>query len=195
MMGLLGRWLLIASIALALGGCSLRKMVDGLVSDEDRALAMGVIEDIRTRDATGFDEILAPGIKADSLPQLATAAGHFPASPGKTEFIAYSTNSNYENGKSSSSKSFTLVTTDEKTWTTTKLEFRSDGGPLLLTGWNVEGSQSKPADLEALETVDKVLPIVGMILLIFAIGLIALIVILVRRSQRRDRELGIRPPR
>lgn len=194
-MGGLARWLLIASIALALGGCSFRKMVDRLVSDEDRALAMGVIEDIRSRDATAFDAILAPEIKADSLPQLAAAAGYFPATPGKTEFIAYSTNSHYENGKSSSSKSFTLVTTDEKTWTTTKLQFESHGGPLRLTVWNVEGSPTKPADLQTLETVDKVLPIVGMIILIFAIGLIALIVVLVRRSQRRDRELGIRPPR
>lgn len=188
MMNRLGGWLLIAVLALALGGCSMRKMVDRMVSDEDRALAMGVLEDIRTRDASGFEAVLAPGIKADSLPQLASAANYFPASPGTTEIISYSTNSNYENGTTSRSKSFTLITTDEKSWTTTKLEFAGQDGPLQLTSWNVTGSPTKPDDLKMLETLDTVLPVAGAIVLLFGVGLIVLIILLVRRSQRRARE-------
>lgn len=188
MMNRLGGWLLIAALALALGGCSIRKMVDRMVSDEDRTLAMGVLEDIRTRDATGFEAVLAPEIKADSLPQLANAANYFPASPGTTEIISYSTNSNYNNGTTTRSKSFTLMTTDEKTWTTTKLEFAGEDGPLRLTGWNVTGSPTKPEDLKVLETMDRVLPVAGAIVLLFGVGLIVLIIVLVRRSQRRARE-------
>lgn len=196
MMSRLGGWLLIVALAFALGACSVRKMVDRMVSDEDRALAMGVLEDIRTGDATGFEAVLAPDIKADSLPQLASATGYFPASPGTTEIIGYSTNSNYSNGVTTRSKSFTLITTDQKTWTTTQLAFAGQDGPLRLTGWNVTGSQTKPDAVRTLETLDTALPIAGAIVLLCAIGLIVLIVVLVRRSRRRawEREHAFRRP-
>lgn len=193
---MIGRAGLILAMAIAIlcGGCSMRGMVNKMVSDEDRALAMRVLGDIRSGQSAKLKPLLAPEIWAESENEIAQAPGQFPTAPGSTEFISYSTSSNYENGKTTQAKSFTLVTTDQQIWTTTKLEFRGSGGPLQLTAWQVNGAREKPADLKTLEAIDKVLPIIGIVVLLFVIGLIVLIVFLVRRSSRRDRERGILPP-
>ena len=181
--------------ALLCGGCSMRGLIDKMVSDEDRALAMRTLDQIRKVDAASLTPLLAPEIRASSQGELIKAKSEFPAAAGSTEIVAFNTSSNYTNGVTSKSKSFTLVTTDQQLWTTTTLQFQGNDGPLMLTGWRVVGAKEKPAELQFLDTMETVLPIVGIVVLLFVVGLIALIVFLVRRSQRKARERGYGPPR
>lgn len=183
------------AVALICGGCSMRGFIDRMVSDKDRALATGVVEALRSGDGKRLEELFDPEIRESSLSQIPQLPTQFPTTPGKTEIVAFNSSSNYVNGTSSESKHFTLVTTDEKLWTTTNLQFASDGGPLRLTAWKVTNAREKPSELQMLDTMDTVLPIAAVVGLLLLAGFVVLIIVLVNRSTRRDRERGIAGPR
>ena len=169
--------------------CSMEGMINTMTSEEDREMAMEFVEDIRTRDVEGLQEVVDPDLWMQSAPQFEQAATLFPRGDGETQIIGYSMNSDGLGEGARTTKEFTLVTSDDEHWTTTRFSTLEEGGsdPLVVS-WNVEGSDEPPPDLEVMENVGQVFMWLGIIALLFLAGLIALIVWLVRRSRRKDAE-------
>ncbi|QLC23818.1 hypothetical protein HFP57_01395 [Parasphingopyxis algicola] len=171
-----------------LAACSMQGMIETMTSEEDRAMAQEFVDNIRNRNDAGIEAMVDPDLWKSSADQFAQAAELFPDGESETKIIAYSMNSNGLGENARTVKDFTLVTTDERHWTTTRFSTFQQGGDPVITSWNVEGSGEPPADLEVMETVGNVFMWAGIVALLIFAGIVALIVWLVRRSKRKDRE-------
>lgn len=179
----------------ALAACSMQGAIDAMVSDEDRAMAEEFIDDIRDGNLDDLREEVDPDIWSDSEPQFRDAQAFYPEGDSETRIIAYSVNSDMNGGGRRTTKAFTLVTTDDEFWTITEIDTLAINGRQRVTRWNVEGSDSKPEELETLDSVGSVLLWASIIGLVFLIAVVALIVWLVRRSRRNMRAApGTIPP-
>lgn len=171
-----------------LTACSMQGMIETMTSEEDRAMVQEFVGNIQTRDNAALQAMVDPDIWKESADQFEQAASMFPEGDSETQIIAYSVHTTNLGENARTTKEFTLVTTDEAHWTTTTISTLRDGGPQLITAWNVESTSERPADLEAMETVGQVFMWMGIIALIFFAGIIFLIVFLVRRSNRKKGE-------
>jgi hypothetical protein len=174
--------------ALCLAACSMQGMIETMTSEEDRAMAQQFVADIRSGNSDGLEAVVTPDLWKSSQADFEGAANLFPERPGETNIIAYSMNSDSLGDGARTEKIFTLVTTDDTHWTTTRFTTLQEGGDPLITEWSVEGSSERPADLEAMENVGAVFMWVGITLLLILVGIVVLIVWLVRRSRRKDQE-------
>lgn len=171
-----------------LAACSMQGMIETMTSEEDRAMAQEFVDNIRNRNGAGLEAMVDPDLWKSSAEQFAEAAELFPDGEGETRIISYSMNSNGLGDNARTEKDFTLVTTDERHWTTTRFSTLQQGGDPVITSWSVEGSGEPPADLEVMENIGAVFMWAGIVALLIFVGIVALIVWLVRRSRRKDRE-------
>jgi len=174
-----------------LAACSMQGMIETMTSDEDRAMVQEFVDNIQARDSAALQAMVDPDIWKGSAGQFDQAAAMFPEGESETQIIAYRVHTSDLGENARTEKEFTLVTTDEASWTTTTISTLRDGGPQLITAWNVENTSERPADLETMETVGKVFMWMGIVALLFFGGIIALVVFLVRRSNRKKRNAGI----
>lgn len=176
---------------LFVAACSLEGAIDAMTSEEDRAMALEFVDNIRHRDAEALRAVVDPQLWAQSAGQFEQAAALYPAEEGETRFIGYSVHMDSMDDGARTEKEFTLVTTDERHWTTTRFSTVQAGGAPVVVAWNVEGSDQPPQELEAMETVGTVFMWMGIIGLVVVIGLVVLVVWLVRRSNRKRRDAGV----
>ena len=174
--------------ALCLAACSMQGMIETMTSEEDRAMAQQFVSDIRSGNSDGLEAVVAPDLWKNSQADFESAVNLFPEQTGETSIIAYSMNSDGLGDGARTEKEFTLVTTDDSHWTTTRFTMLQEGGDPVITQWSVEGSGEPPADMEVMENVGAVFMWAGIILLLILVGIIVLIVWLVRRSRRKDEE-------
>lgn len=175
----------------AFASCS----IDGMVSDEDREMVEAFIADIEDGNLDDLRDELDDDIWEQSEPQLEAARELFPEGDHETRFIAYSINSNLDDGDRRTEKDFRLVTTDEDVWTITRIETLAVNGRQRIVAWNVEAYDEQPEEVAMAASVGKWLTWVAVGGLIVLIGVIALIVWLVRRSRRSARVYpGAMPP-
>ncbi|MEM8697409.1 MAG: hypothetical protein AAGE05_15415 [Pseudomonadota bacterium] len=178
---------MIALLGMALlTACSMQGMIETMTSDEDQAMAQQFVDNIRDRDGAALEAMVDPDLWKISAEQFEQAADFFPSGTGETRIISYSMNSDGLGEGARVEKDFTLVTTDETHWTTTRFSTFQEGGDPVIVAWNVEGSNEPPADLEVMETVGTVFMWAGIIALLLFVGVVVLIVWLVRRSKRKD---------
>lgn len=178
---------LMAVMALGvLTACSMDSMIETMTSEEDRAMAREFVDNIRTGDSAGIEPMVDPEVWRNSAQQFEQAAGLFPDGEVETRIIAYSMNSDGLGEGARAEKEFTLVTTNEQHWTTTRFSTVQQGGDPVIVSWNVDGSSEPPADLEVMETVGSVFMWAGIVALVIFVGIIVLIVWLVRRSRRKN---------
>lgn len=185
-MGLsLVRNLLLLIAATALSACSMQGMIETMTSEEDRAMAQQFVDAIRTRDSAELEAMVDPEVWRNSAGQFEEAAGLFPSGTVETQITAYSMNSSGLGDGARTDKEFTLVTTNDEHWTTTRFRTFQEGGAPIIVAWSVDGSSEPPAELEAMEAVGTVFLWAGIVALLLLVGLIVLIVWLVRRSGRK----------
>lgn len=182
------RKLLVAGLLGLAAACSLDGAIEAMSSEQDRAMAREFVESIRQRDAAALQAMVDPQLWRRSAAQFEQAAGLFPRRTGETRLIGYRFNAQANGGASRTEKEFTLVTSDEAHWTTTRFTTVQQGGsePMVVE-WHVEGAEEPPVELEAMETVGAVFMWTGIAALVLLAGLVLLVVWLVRRS-RRSRE-------
>lgn len=169
---------------LMLPACSLRSMVDKLMTPEDRAFVTKFNDDMRAGNVDGIVKVLSPDIIEASVPQIVIAKTLYPESAGTTEVVTVNKSFNSTNGRTENRKEFVLVTGDGKRWTRLEIIKFSDGGPEKVIGWDVKPFDEAPPELAALEAWDRYAPMVIGISLLVVVGFIALIWYLVRRSRR-----------
>lgn len=179
--------LLFASLATA---CSMQGMIEAMTSEEDRAFAQSFVDNIQAGDSAALQEMVDPELWKESAGQLEQAATLFPDGDSETQIIAYSMNSDGLGEFARTEREFTLVTTDQTHWTTTRLKTFQEGSDPLIISWNVDGSSERPADMEMMENVGTVFMWAGIIALLIFVGIIVLIVWLVRRSRRNANNNG-----
>lgn len=168
--------------------CSLRGAVDRLVAPEDRAFALGFVDEVRRGEMEKLRAQFDPNdpkLWATSLGGLPRARELFPVGLGETRLVSYNVSTTVAGASRSTSRSFVLVTTDGKHWTKTNLATFAQGGPQKIVGWNVQGLAEPPPELVLMDGWDKALPWIraGAGLIVALAGL--LIFWLVRRSRRR----------
>ncbi|MBC7986967.1 MAG: hypothetical protein H7X93_09935 [Sphingomonadaceae bacterium] len=179
----------------ALAACSLQGAIDAMVSDEDREMVEEFIDDIRDGNLEDLREEFDEDIWAQSEPQLEAAAELFPEGDSETRFVAYSVNSNLDDGDRRTTKEFRVLTTDEDTWTITQIDTTAVNGRQRITAWNVEAYDEEPEEVAVLESAGTVMLWFSIIGLAFLIGVVVLIVWLIRRSRRNTRAYpGAIPP-
>lgn len=179
--------LLFASLVTA---CSMQGMIETMTSEEDRAFAQSFIDNIQAGDSATLQEMVDPDLWKESAGQLQQAAALFPEGDSETQIIAYSMNSDGLGEFARTEREFTLVTTDQTHWTTTRIKTFQEGGDPVIISWNVDGSSERPADMEMMENVGTVFMWAGIIALLIFVGIIVLIVWLVRRSRRKANTNG-----
>ncbi len=180
---------LMALLALgALTACSMDNMIETMTSEEDRAMAQEFVDNIRTGNSADIEPMVDPEVWRNSAGQFDQAADLFPRGDVETRIIAYSMNSDGLGEGARTEKDFTLVTTDDQHWTTTRFSTLQEGGDPVIVSWSVDGSSEPPADLEVMETVGSVFMWAGIIALVFFVGIVVLIIWLVRRSRRKSQE-------
>ena len=168
-----------------LAACSMQGAIERLSSPEDRAFAQRFVDNVRT----GNEEALKPEFDAElwgkSREQLATARALFPPGRGETKLIGYQISSNFVNGKSSTTREFTLVTTDRTHWTLTRILTQADDAPARVVQWQINGFKEPPPELVTYENMERFAPWAQAIGIVLLIGGGLLIFWLVRRSRRR----------
>jgi hypothetical protein len=177
-------------LLLLAAACSLRGAIDRLVAPEDKAFAMGFVDEVRRGEMEKLRAQLDPNdpkLWATSLEGLPRARALFPVGVGETRLISYNVATSVGGGSRSTSRSFVLVTTDGRHWTKTNLATFSQGGPQKIVGWNVQGLAEPPPELVLMDGWEKALPWIraGAALIVALAGL--LIWWLVRRSRRSRR--------
>ncbi|HEX8622983.1 MAG TPA: hypothetical protein VF718_13535 [Allosphingosinicella sp.] len=180
-----GRHLVLLALLTFAAACSMEAAIEKLSSPEDRAFAMRFVEEVRGGDEAALKPQFDPGLWAKSRDQLALARPLFPRGEGRTRLIGYRVATDVTNGESSTTKEFTLVTTDQARWTRTRMVTLARGGPARVVEWNVDGFDEPPPELEMYESMERLAPWLQAGALIGLIGGIALVWWLVRRSRRR----------
>lgn len=179
---------IVVACALILSACSMQGMIETMTSEEDREMVQQFVDDIRAGNSDGLEAVVDADLWKSSQGEFEQAANLFPSERGETTIIAYSMNSDGFDEGARTEKEFTLVTTDDTHWTTTRISTLQEGGDPVVVEWSVNGSSEPPEDLEVMETVGTVFMWTGIILLVLLAGLVWLIVWLVRRSRRKDED-------
>lgn len=175
---------LVAILCLLLAACSLRGAIESMVSPEDRAFAMDMVDHLRRGDEAWLRGHFRPDLWDQSAKQIAAVPELFPTVPGETEIIGFNTSTSNVNGRVERNRNFTLVTQGAGRWTVTTFATFSEGGPDQVVAWNVVPHSSPPPELAMLDGMDAALPWVWGALIVIVVAAGALIFWLIRRSRR-----------
>lgn len=162
-----------------LAACSMRSAIDAMSSPEDRAFAQEVVDHLRRADSAWLQARFEPGLWERTNAQIAQVPELFPTVPGETQLVGYSTNSDFANGVTESTREFTLITEGGGRWTTTRLMTRSTGGPTQIVAWYVEPHDQRPPELVFAEGWERVIPWLwgGLIFVLLLVGGIVFLII------------------
>ena len=179
---------LLLAIILSLGACSMRSAMEKMTSEEDRAFAQEMVTRLRQGDAEWLQARFDPQLWAQSGKEVAGAGQHYPAVPGTTEMVSFSTSTGTTNGAYQRTREYSLVTHGGGRWTTTSFTTHSTGGPDLVVSWRATPHDREPTELTMLNSIDNALPWIqaGMVAVLVGAGF--LVFWLVRRSRRRRRD-------
>ena len=186
-MSWLFRIIMLSALALT-AACSMEGAINRMTSAEDRAFAVGFVDNVRRGDAERLKPRFDPELWAKSKDQLAQARTLFPPGEGETKLVSYHFETNLTNGTSKSRKEYILVTNDRTHWTRTRLITFARNGPARIVEWNVEGFDEPPPELKLYETMEQAAPWIQGVALLLLLGAVALVWWLVRRSRRSAAE-------
>ena len=181
----------ILGLILLLGACALRSAINAMTSEEDRAFAQAMVDNLRRGNSAWLEQHFQPELWQQSGKQMTDVPGMFPRETGTTEIVSFSTSTNMSDGRSQRNKEFTLVTHGGGRWTVTRFRTYSMGGPDRVVEWSVVPHGSPPPELTMIETWDAMVPWIWGALIVTLAGVALLIIWLVRRSRRkRDPLMG-----
>ena len=186
-MSWLFRMILLSALALT-GACTMEGAINRMTSAEDRAFALGFVDDVRRGNAERLEPLFDPELWAKSKDQLPQARTLFPPGKGETKLVSYHFETNLTDGSRDTRKDYVLVTTDRTHWTRTRLITRATNGPARIVEWNVEGLGEPPPELKLYETMEEAAPWIQGVALLLFLGAVALVWWLVRRSRRSAAE-------
>jgi hypothetical protein len=181
------RQFLLVFLVLILGACSIRGAMNAMTSEEDRALAQAMVENLRTNNQPWLQQHFSPELWAESAKTLDQAPALYPSPVESTELVAYSVNSsNIGSANSNRSQDFTLVTSGGGRWAVTRFRTESRGGAAArVVQWQVTPRTVEPTELAVLKTMDKAVPWIWGGLLFFLVLIVGVIVLIVRSNRRR----------
>lgn len=181
------RQFLLVFLVLILGACSLRGAMNAMTSEEDRALAQAMVENLRTNNQPWLQQHFSAELWAESAKTLDQAPALYPSPVESTELVAYSVNSsNIGSANSNRSQDFTLVTSGGGRWAVTSFRTESRGGAAAkVVSWQVTPRTVEPTELVVMKTMDKAVPWIWGGLLFFLMLIVGVIVLIVRSNRRR----------
>ena len=182
---------LILVLALLVGACTMRSAINTMTSQEDRAFAQAMVDNLRRGNTAWLQQHFRPDLWESSAKQIADVPAMFPSEAGTTEIVNFSVSTNLTNGTTERNKEFALVTQAGGRWTVTRFRTFSSNGPEQVVQWSVVPSNSPPPELAVMETWDSIVPWIwaGLFIILAAVG--GLVFWLVRRSRRkRDPLMG-----
>jgi hypothetical protein len=183
-MNRLSRALLLALLLLT-GACSMKAAIEKLSSPEDRAFARQFVDDVRRGNDKRLEFEFDPELWTKSATQLPKARPLFPKGEGETRLIGYHVSANFTNGAGSTTKEYSLVTSDNSHWTTTTLVTLAQGGPARIVSWNVQGFAEPPPEVKTYDSLEAAAPWIQAGAVVLLLAMAGLIWWLVRRSRRR----------
>lgn len=174
---------------LLLGACSLRGAMNAMTSEEDRAFAQAMVDNLKSGNEAWLRQHFHPDLWEESGKQLAGVPAMFPAEPGTTELVAYHFESTNLGAAAERTQDFTLVTEGGGRWAVTRFRtFAAGGGPRQVTQWSVVPHTTEPSELAVLKAMDRAVPWiwagVGFVILLVA----GIVVLIVRKNRRRRRD-------
>ena len=172
-------------LTVLLAACTMRSAINTMTSEEDRAFAQAMVDNLRSGNAAWLQQHFRPDLWQDSAKQMAQVPSMFPGERGTTEIVNFSVSTNMSNGVTERNKEFALVTQGGGRWTVTRFRTYSSGGPDQVVQWSVVPHTSAPPELAMMETWDSLVPWIWAGLLIFVALVGGLIFWLIRRSRRR----------
>ena len=178
------RTLMLAFLFL-LGACTMESAIQSLTSEEDRAFAHGMVDNLRSGNSAWLESRFEPSLWAQSAKQVAGAPDLYPDGEAETRIVSFNVSSSMTNGRTERNKEFTMVTHGGGRWTVTFFRTYSSGGQDRVVEWRVTPHSSAPPELAMIETWDRMVPWIWAGVLIVLTGVVALVVWLVRRSRRR----------
>jgi hypothetical protein len=187
-------WTLPIFSAVALAGCTSQAAMDKMTSKKERDDVIQIAESLC--DPARFPSLQAKfdaKVWEDSQAVIAEARQFCPKTKGASRLIGYKSNVDSTNGVTTRTGQYDLVTESPGLWTSTTLEIDGTYPDFKISGWNLNGSPTKPEDLVQLDQWDKMVPTIrlglGLFLLTLA-GLIGLIIFLVLRSRKRKQAVS-----
>jgi hypothetical protein len=172
-------------LTVLLAACTMRSAINTMTSEEDRAFAQAMVDNLRSGNAAWLQQHFRPDLWQDSAKQMAQVPAMFPGDRGTTEIVNFGVSTNMTNGVTERNKEFALVTEGGERWTVTRFRTFSSGGPDQVVQWSVVPHTSPPPELAVMETWDRIVPWIWAGLLIFVALVGGLIFWLVRRSRRK----------
>ncbi|HKR24986.1 MAG TPA: hypothetical protein VJS15_06990 [Allosphingosinicella sp.] len=174
-----------------LAACSLRGAMNAMTSEEDRAFAQAMVDNLRTGNHAWLEQHFDPALWQESSKQLAEVPALYPPVPGTTELVAYNFQSNNLGSGAQRNQEFTLVTEGGGRWAVTRFKtFAAGGAAPRVVQWSVVPHATEPSELTMLKAMDRAVPWMwggaGFVLLLI-VGIVWLIV----RSNRRKRDSPI----
>lgn len=171
-----------------LAACSMRSAMNAMTSEEDRAFAQAMVDNLRGGNQEWLERHFEPQLWQESAKQLGEVPALYPTVPGTTELVSYNFNSSNVGGGAERSQEFTLITEGGGRWAVTRFRtFAAGGAAPRVVQWSVVPHTTAPAELTMLRAMDRAVPWMragaGFVLL-----LVAGIVVLIVRSNRRKRD-------
>lgn len=172
-----------------LAACSLRGAMNAMTSEEDRAFAQAMVDNLRSGNQAWLEQHFAPELWQASAKELGDVPALYPSVPGTTELVSYNFQSNNLGSGAQRTQEFTLVTEGGGRWAVTRFRtFAAGGAAPRVTQWSVVPHATAPPELTMLRAMDRAVPWMwagaGFVLLL-VVGIVVLIV----RSNRRKRDL------
>ena len=177
---------LLLLLTVLLAACTMRSAINTMTSQEDRAFAQAIVDNLRGGNAPWLQQHFRPDLWRDSAKQMAQVPSMYPGERGTTEIVNFSVSTNISNGVTERNKEFTLVTEGGGRWTVTRFRTFSSGGPDQVVQWSVVPHTSPPPEMAVMETWDAMVPWIWGGLLIFIALIGGLIFWLVRRCRRKS---------
>jgi hypothetical protein len=136
-------WL--AVLLLLLAGCTYKQIVERITTPEQRAAAVRLAEAIENGDEAVLRSAMQPGLFEQSLPALRQARRLVPPGGVDWELTAASLNTLVGRSGKTVTTFYALEGNAKGRWLVTTIVTRqANGGPVLVTGWNLSPFASSP---------------------------------------------------
>lgn len=180
----------IGAMILTLASCSSGAAIETLAGEDGKNTAFTLGNQLCGDNSAAFQERLDPEIRTKSVELLKQVKSYCPESPGRKQLVSYSTHFNKSTGESSSRREIVVVEQSGGKWIRYEFALRSlNGGPELISHWNIDATKEKPADLATLDAFDRAVPtlrLIGIGLLLAIAGIVAWLVVLARRRKAKS---------
>lgn len=166
---------------LLLAGCTSQAVMDKMTTQKERAEIVQTAESFC--DAERFLSLksrFASDLWSESEGLIAQGRQYCPRAKGVSRLIGYKFNIQNNNGVTTRFGEYVVVTESPGLWTITSYATQDN----KITGWNLNGSDTKPGDLAGLEAWDAMVPKLRIGLGLFAALLVGLIGFFVVRRIR-----------